>query len=69
MDCRFSIADFRFELEANSIGDRKSEIENVQRRQSAVRAHNALTAYLPKSGCFFVKFFGSNASALNTLPT
>jgi hypothetical protein len=27
------------------------------KRRSAVRAHNALTAYLAKSGCFFVNIF------------
>jgi hypothetical protein len=60
------IADFQFVnaiSAAFKIGNRKLAIGNIQRRQSAVRAHNALTACYAKAADLSVKFFGSNASA------
>jgi hypothetical protein len=60
-DCQLPISNLG--LPTDSIGNRKLAIGNVWRRQSAVRAHNALTACYAKAADLSVKFFGSNASA------
>ncbi|HSS22007.1 MAG TPA: hypothetical protein VLL54_18180 [Pyrinomonadaceae bacterium] len=62
------IAEFQFPIfdlpaTAEHVGSRQSPIGNVQRRKGAVRAQNALTAFIQKSGLLLVEFVRNTASA------